>query len=92
MQRVRKMTEGLIEEALEVAELFRTAAQQLRRLGRGPFKSGYDSLSSRHIYRFAGKIKFSPSFPHDVCFETANRLEEFAATLQILVRPEPFQS
>ena len=86
------MSEGMIEEVMDIARLFAEAALELRRLGRGSFKRGAESFGSRHIYRFDGKIRLAPSFPHDVCFETANRLEEFAATLELLVRPEPFQS
>ena len=86
------MTQGMIDEVLEVAETFMAAAQQLRRLGRGSFKRGDESFGSQHIYRFQGKVRLAPSFPRDVCFETANQLEEFAATLERLMRPEPLES
>jgi hypothetical protein len=86
------MTDGMIEEVLEIAETFQVAAQQLRRLGRGSFKRGAESFGSRNIYRFNGKTRLARSFPHDVCFETANKLEEFAATLELLMKPAPLQS
>jgi hypothetical protein len=82
----------MIDDVLEIAETFQIAAQQLRRLGRGALKNGPHSLASSEIYHFGTKVRLSPSFPHDVCFETANKLEEFAGKLERLVRPEPFQS
>ena len=91
-QRAHKMTQLMIDEALEIAESFQMAARQLRRLGRGPLQNGADSISSREIYRFGDKIRLAPSFPHDVCFETANKLEDFARKLEVLVRREPLQS
>ena len=92
-QRAHKMTaQIMIDDVLEIAETFQIAAQQLRRLGRGALKNGPHSLASREIYRFGNKVRLAHSFPHDVCFETANKLEEFAGKLERLVRPEPFQS
>jgi hypothetical protein len=70
-----------------MAQLFNDAAYQLRRLGSGSIKNGSDSILSRHIYKFGDKIRIVDSFQRDICFETANRLEEFAATLELLVRP-----
>ena len=75
------------EDMLQMAELFTDAAHQLRRLGSGSIKNGSDSILSRHIYKFGDKIRIVDSFPRDICFETANRLEEFAATLELLVLP-----
>jgi hypothetical protein len=91
-RRAHKMTELMIDEVLEIAETFQIAARQLRRLGSGPLKNGLDRLSSREIYQFNGRVRLAHSFPHDVCFETANKLEELAAKLELLVRPEPLQS
>jgi len=91
-QRAHKMTELMIDEVLEIAETFEIAARQLRRLGRGPLENGSDNISSREIYRFGDKIRLASSFPHDVCFETANKLEELAGKLERLVRREPLQS
>jgi hypothetical protein len=85
------MTELMIDEVLEIAETFQTAARQLRRLGRGPLKKGLDSHSFREIYRFGDRVRIAHLFPHDVCFETANKLEELAAKLEVLVRREPLQ-
>jgi len=82
----------MIDEVLEIAETFQIAARQLRRLGRGPLENGCDSISSREIYRFNDHVRLAPSFPHDVCFETANKLEELAGKLERMVKPEPFQS
>src|SRR5580698_3145060 len=63
------------EDMLEVAQLFDDAARQLRRLGSGAIKNGPDLISSRHIYKFANKVRIVDSFQRDVCFEIANRLE-----------------
>jgi|HubBroStandDraft_5_1064220.scaffolds.fasta_scaffold493473_1 hypothetical protein len=82
----------LIDDVLEIAETFHLAAQQLRRIGRGPIKNLHHSLGSIHVYRFGERVRTTRSFPRDVCFETANRLEEYAYTLERLVRPEPLQS
>jgi hypothetical protein len=75
------------EDMLEVAQLFDEAAHQLRRLGRGAITNGSDSILSRHIYKFGDKIRIVDSFQRDICFETANRLEEYARTLELLIRP-----
>jgi hypothetical protein len=87
-----KRTENMTDEVMEIVKVFEIAARELRRLGRGPLKTGHSSLSSREIYRFGNQIRIAYSFPHDVCFETANKLEELARKLEVLVRPEPFQS
>ena len=75
------------EDMLEVAQLFDDAARQLRRLGSGAIKNGPDLISSRHIYKFANKVRIVDSFQRDVCFEIANRLEEYADTLKLLAGP-----
>ena len=82
----------LIDDMLEIAETFQMAAQQLRRLGRGSIKNGYHSLLAMEVYRFGERVRTAPAFPRDVCFETANQLEDFAARLEGLARPEPLQS
>ncbi len=82
----------LIDDILEIAETFHAAAQQLRRLGRGSIKNGHHSLLSLEAYRFGERVRTARAFPRDVCFETANQLEEYAARLETLVRPEPLQS
>jgi len=87
-----EMSQGMIDEVLDIAETFQVTAKHLRRLGRGSFKRGAESFGSREIYRFEGKVRLTRSFPRDVCFETANKLEEFAAILERLMRPEPLQS
>jgi hypothetical protein len=86
------MTQPLIEDVLEIIETFQVAARQLRRLGRGPLRNGNDFISSTEFYLYNGKIRFARTYPHDVCFETANKLEQFAASLQWSVRGEPLQS
>ncbi len=86
------MTEPLMNDMLEIADTFQTAAQQLRRLGRASIKNGADSVRALEIYRFGEKVRLAHSFPRDVCFETANKLEEFAGRLERLVNPPPFES
>ena len=76
------------EDMLEVAQLFDDAARQLRRLGTGGIRNGSDYIFSRHIYQFGGKIRIVDSFQRDICFETANRLEEYADTLKLLATRE----
>jgi len=82
----------LVDDVLEIAETFHQAAQQFRRLGRGSIRNGHHSLGSIHAYRFGERVRTAPSFPRDVCFETANQLEEYACTLERLVSSEPLQS
>ena len=74
------------EDMSDVAQLFNEAAYQLRRLGRGVIQNGSHYIHSRHIYKFGDKTRIVESFPHDVCFETANRLEEYARVLELHIR------
>ena len=79
----------LHEEMIEMAHSLNEAASHLRRLGRGALKNenGSDSILSRHIYKFGDRTRIVDSFQRDICFETANRLEEYAHVLELLVRP-----
>jgi hypothetical protein len=86
------MTQPLLEDVLEIIETFQVAARQLRRLGRGPLTNGTDFISSTEFYLFNGKLRFARCYPHDVCFETANKLEQFASTLEWSVRRERLPS
>jgi hypothetical protein len=74
------------QDMLEVAQLFDDTAYQLRRLGRGSIRNGTDSLLSLQVYKFGDKIRTARSFQRDVCFEMANRLEEYARTLELHIR------
>jgi len=77
----------LHDEMLEMAQSLNDAATHLRRLGRGALTNGSDSILSRHIYKFGDGTRIVDSFQRDICFETANRLEEYAHVLELLVRP-----
>jgi hypothetical protein len=82
----------MIDDVSEMIETLEAAAQYLRRLGRGSLKNGSESILAMEGYLFDGRGKTAHSFPHDVCFETANRVEEYAARLKRLITPDPLQS
>jgi hypothetical protein len=81
-----KLLRAIDEDMLDVAQLFNDAAYQLRRLGRGVIQNGSHDIYSWHIYKCGDKTRIVESFPHDVCFETANRLEEYARVLELHIR------
>jgi len=74
------------DEIMKIAELFHVTAGQLRRLGRGPITKDEGSLTVIEAYVFKDEMRTANAFPHDQCFETANRLEEFAQKLEALNR------
>jgi len=82
----------MTDEVMKIAKLFQITAHQLRRLGRGRIEKDHRSLKVIEAYLFNNKIRTAAAFPHDQCFETANRLEEFARKLEVLVKPERLQS
>ncbi len=78
----------MTDEVMKIAKLFRITADQLRRLGRGPIQKDHSSLKVIEAYLFNNKVRTAAAFPHDQCFETANRPEEFAAKLEVLGEPK----
>jgi hypothetical protein len=74
-------------ELLKLAALFRVTATQLRRLAAGPLQQDGDAVLALKAYLDHGRLRTAEAFPPDRCLETANLLEEFAATLQALTRP-----
>jgi len=84
--------EIMVEDVLEIVEVFQVAAFELRRLGRGPLRKDFHSVNFKNVYRFDDQVRLVHSFPHDVCFETANKLEEFAGTLERWVKAEICES
>jgi hypothetical protein len=76
------MADGL----LEIACLFRAAADQLRRLSKGPIRTKRDTIVAMEAYLYEDQMKSEPAFPPDQCQETANLLEEFAHKLEALMR------
>ncbi len=86
------MTQPMIDDVLEIIETLEIAAQQLRRLGRGSLKNGSESILLKEVYRFGTKIRTAPCFPRDVCFETANQVEEFAMFLKTQIAPRTLRS
>ena len=83
--------EIMIEDVLEIVEVFQVAAFELRRLGRGPLRKDYHSVNFRELYRFGDQVRLAHSFPRDVVFSIANQLEEFAGTLERWVKAETYQ-
>ena len=83
--------EIMVEDVLEIVEVFQVAAFELRRLGRGPLRKEYHSLNFRVLYRFEDQVRLAHAFPRDKCFEAANQLEEFAGTLERWVKAETLQ-
>jgi hypothetical protein len=74
-------------ELLKLATLFSITATQLRRLAVGPLQQDGDAVLALRAYLDQGRLRTAEAFPRDRCLETANLLEEFAATLQALARP-----
>jgi hypothetical protein len=82
----------MTEEVMKIAKLFQITAYQLRRLGRGPIEKDHSSLGVMEAYEFNNKIRTTAAFPRDICFETANLLEEFARKLEVVGKPRHLHS
>jgi len=76
----------MADDLLCVACLFRAAAEQLRRLSKGPIRTKRDTIVVMEMYCYDDKLKSGPAFPPDQCQETANLLEDFADKLEVLSR------
>jgi hypothetical protein len=70
----------------EIACLFRVAAAQLRRLSQGRIRTRRDTTIAIEAYLYKNQMRSALAFPPDRCQETANLLEEFAASLEALIR------
>jgi hypothetical protein len=76
----------MADDLLYVACLFRVAADQLRRLSKGPIATKRDMIVAMEMYCYEDQLKTGPAFPPDQCQETANLLEDFADKLEVLRR------
>ena len=79
------------DDLREIADLFRAAAGQLRRLSAGPIRSKRDTIVALEAYLYRDQMRSVLAFPPGQCLETANLLEEFAEKLQALRRPPRHQ-
>ena len=75
---------GMKDEMSKLATLFRITATQLRRLAAGPLRKNGDSLMVIEAHAYQNRTRIDHAFPRDQCLETANLLDEFAATLEAL--------
>ena len=75
----------MADELLEIADLFRAAASQLRRLSTEPIRTKRDRTVVIEAYLYNNQMRLAPAFPPDRCRETANLLEEFADTLEAVI-------
>jgi hypothetical protein len=76
----------MADDLLCVACLFRAAADQLRRLSKGPIRTTRDTIVVMEMYVCEDQLKLEPALPPDQCQETANLLEDFADKLEVLGR------
>lgn len=75
----------MADDLSEIARSFRAAAAQLRWLSQGRIRATRDTTPAIEAYLYKNQMRLAPAFPPDRCQETANLLEEFAASLEALI-------